>query len=151
VIATESFLDFDGTRIPLGEIQLVLGAAGARGADWNLGRDGLTWLSGTVSPAPGSADEVASARWFVDERSLDEVLATLTGVHKTFYAPGGTNAPRLELRVEAAGAGACVASLHTELDWDYYPSPATPADYRPHRVHLSAHALLRTTARAQGR
>ena len=104
-------------------------------ADWNLGRDGAFWLSGTLD-GPLSVGTIR-----VDMRSLDATIAALTRVSKTFYPLDQTQL-YYPLDVRALDERRVLVHLELELDWDYYPAPTKPADYRPHRFTLDADARL---------
>lgn len=125
---------FDGEIGSLdGELVLELYGDTAE-PDWNLGREGAFWLSGTMT-APLATGVVS-----VDMRSLDETIGALTGVRKTFYPLDQRDLSYpLQLQVDGERIR---ASLDLELDWDYYPAPEKPADYRPHRFTLEVEARV---------
>jgi hypothetical protein len=93
---SEGRLQFDDRTYELPLVELRFYNAGA---DWNLGRDGVFWLSGRASPGPASTADLANVELTIDERALDEMLAAVTGVSKTFYPPGGLSGPSLHLEV----------------------------------------------------
>ncbi|MFO0554278.1 MAG: hypothetical protein U0271_38210 [Polyangiaceae bacterium] len=101
-------------------------------ADWNLGGGEAPWLSGLASPSPQaiSAPSPTDRSFEVEVRSLDEAIEALSGgAMKTHYPVGDA----CEMRVRHHGEVAEVV-LDVELDWDVYPLPAPPPDYR--RRHL---------------
>lgn len=104
-------------------------------ADWNLGRDGAFWLSGTIEGplAPGVVG--------VDMRALDETIFLLMGVKKTFY-PLDQRELRYPLEIRDVADHRVRVHLDVELDWDYFPAPTKPANYRTHRFSLEAEARL---------
>jgi hypothetical protein len=108
------------------------------GLDWNLGRKGLFWLSGTGDP-PSIKTAKAGDLLQVDMRSLGETVFALTGVDKTFYPLDGDQM-WYPLLVEAVSEGKIVVSMTLELEWDFYPAPQKPADYKRHRFGLRVSA-----------
>lgn len=88
-------------------------------ADWNLALSlpGRTlYLSGTVTPAPRTADDLEGAAARVDLRSLDEVIGDLLGHSVTLY-PGGQDVCELTFPLARSPKGVRLAVVFTS-DWD---------------------------------
>jgi hypothetical protein len=89
-------------------------------ADWNLclEREGaMSYLSGTITPAPRTASDLAGASVRVDLRSLDEVAEGILGRPITLY-PGGQSVCALSFPIERSATGARFA-INFDFEWDH--------------------------------
>lgn len=106
-------------------------------ADWNLELargDETLFLSGTVTPAPRSADTLDGAIVRLDPRSLDELLEALTG-RAVLLEPVDSDAVTFPLARTARGVR---FAARFSANWD--PSLGRFADHSPVAVALDIDA-----------